>query len=92
MTILTSNHSTFVRLAHLTGTPECSGLTKESIMLSSTSIFVYDTLVILAIPYRLVADAVIGDSWRSRFLSVIYGKGLLSLSRALLRSGQFYYL
>ena len=92
MTALTLNHSTFVHLAHLVGKLDCSRLNNESVALPSTSIFVYDTLVILVVSYRLVADAVIGDSWRSRFLSVMTGKGLFSLSRALLKTGQFYYL
>lgn len=56
------------------------------------SIFVYDTLVWLAITHRLAADSWTGSSWRSRFLSIIHGEGLHSLSRALMRSGQFYYL
>lgn len=57
-----------------------------------TSIFVYDTLIILAVSYRLAADAVTGASWHSRLLSVIQGKGLYSLSKSLMRSGQLYYM
>ena len=57
-----------------------------------TSIFVYDTLIILAISYRLAADAVTGASWHSRLLSIIQGKGLYSLSKLLMRSGQLYYM
>ena len=55
------------------------------------AIFVYDTLIWLAITYRLAADSWTGSSWRARFLSVIHGAGLYSLSKALMRSGQLYY-
>ena len=58
------------------------------------SAFIYDTLVFLAISYRLAADAG-GDlerSWRSRCRSIANGKGLHRLSRSLMQSGQKYYL
>ncbi|KZP11644.1 hypothetical protein FIBSPDRAFT_1050574 [Athelia psychrophila] len=51
-----------------------------------------DTLIFLAITYRLTADAATKGSWRSRFLIIAKGKGLYSLSRSLMLTGQFYYL
>lgn len=68
---------------------------KDSIMPAITSfvvLFVNDTLVFLAISFRLSANAVTDESWRSRFLSIVKGKGLYRLSRSLLISGQIYYL
>ncbi|KZP22070.1 hypothetical protein FIBSPDRAFT_1043780 [Athelia psychrophila] len=54
--------------------------------------FLHDTMVFLAISYRLAADAVTAGDWRSRVLSVVTGKGLFSLSRSLMKGGQLYYL
>ncbi|KZP09151.1 hypothetical protein FIBSPDRAFT_964168 [Athelia psychrophila] len=51
-----------------------------------------DTLIFLAITYRLTVDAVTKGSWRSRFLSIAKGKGLYSLSRSIMLTGQLYYL
>ncbi|KZP13846.1 hypothetical protein FIBSPDRAFT_868975 [Athelia psychrophila] len=55
-------------------------------------IFVHDTMVFLAISYRLAADAVAAGDWRSRVRSIATGKGLFSLSRSLMKGGQLYYL
>ncbi|KZP25921.1 hypothetical protein FIBSPDRAFT_855201, partial [Athelia psychrophila] len=57
-----------------------------------TMIFVHDTMVFLAISYRLAADAVTAGDWRSRVRSIATGKGLFSLSRSLMKGGQLYYL
>ncbi|KZP25923.1 hypothetical protein FIBSPDRAFT_855207, partial [Athelia psychrophila] len=57
-----------------------------------TMIFVHDTMAFLAISYRLAADAVTAGDWRSRVRLIVTGKGLFSLSRALMKSGQLYYL
>ncbi|KZP11645.1 hypothetical protein FIBSPDRAFT_962052 [Athelia psychrophila] len=51
-----------------------------------------DTLIFLAITYRLMADAATKRSWRSRFLSIVKGKGLYRLSRSVMLTGQLYYL
>lgn len=53
----------------------------------------FDTLVYLAISWRLVSTSMISHcGWRDRLRSFVKGDGLLGLSRALLRSGQYYYL
>ncbi|KZP06556.1 hypothetical protein FIBSPDRAFT_876448, partial [Athelia psychrophila] len=52
----------------------------------------HDTMVFLAISYRLAADAVTAGDWRSRVRSIATGKGLFSLSRSLMKGGQLYYL
>ena len=54
---------------------------------------VNDTMVFLAITYRLAADSANADgTWRSRVQSVVTGKGLYRVSSSLMRSGQLYYL
>ncbi|KZP07980.1 hypothetical protein FIBSPDRAFT_874920 [Athelia psychrophila] len=56
------------------------------------SSFVFDTCVFIAISFRLAANAATEKSWRARLQSVLTGKGLFRLSRALMISGQLYYL
>ncbi|KZP18470.1 hypothetical protein FIBSPDRAFT_956257 [Athelia psychrophila] len=52
---------------------------------------VYDTLVYLAMSWKLAAFSISGDTWRHRALSFFKGDGLLGLTTALLRGGQIYY-
>lgn len=52
----------------------------------------YDTMVYFAISWQLAAFSIKGDSWRDRARSFVAGEGLPGLTRALLRSGQVYYL
>lgn len=52
-----------------------------------------DTLIFLAISYRLAADVVaVEKSWRVRLFLITRGKGLYHLSRSLMQSGFTYYL
>ncbi|KAF8903917.1 hypothetical protein CPB84DRAFT_1746024 [Gymnopilus junonius] len=51
-----------------------------------------DTMIFLFVTYKLLADTTYDDSWRGRLRSFFKGKGLPGLSRALLQSGQEYYL
>jgi hypothetical protein len=51
----------------------------------------YDTLVFLAISYRMVSLSMINSTWSARARSFIRGDGLHHLSKALLQSGQVYY-
>ncbi|KZP30799.1 hypothetical protein FIBSPDRAFT_945723 [Athelia psychrophila] len=73
-----------------------SGCTNAGVglfFLPSVSTFVNDTLVFLAISYRLVANVAVAEGGRRTHLRAVFqGKGLHSLSRALLQSGQVYYL
>ncbi|KZP10269.1 hypothetical protein FIBSPDRAFT_1051428 [Athelia psychrophila] len=62
-----------------------------SIALPLASIFVNDTLIFLAILYRLTANAVTDGGRHSRLLTIFKGKGLYSLSQSLLQTGQLYY-
>ncbi|KAG1738307.1 hypothetical protein EDD22DRAFT_959525 [Suillus occidentalis] len=51
-----------------------------------------DTLVFLAISWRLAHNTFGGESWGSRMRSFYKGDGLPRLSKTLLQSGQAYYL
>lgn len=53
---------------------------------------IFDTLVYLAISWKMSSFSTIGDNRRARLKSFIRGDGLLGLSKSLLRSGQVYYL
>lgn len=53
---------------------------------------VFDTLVFLAISYRMVAISMEGSTWSARAKSFFTGNGLYHLSKSLLQSGQAYYL
>jgi len=52
---------------------------------------VNDTLVFLAISYRMVSIAMVKSTWRAWIKSFFTGDGLLYLSKVLLQSGQVYY-
>lgn len=58
---------------------------------SYIAIALYDTVVFLAISWRVLSDLKTGNSWKSRVISFFTGMGLFKLSRALLRNGQLYY-
>jgi hypothetical protein len=53
---------------------------------------VNDTLVFLAISFRIVSYTIVGESWGARARSFWSADGLPKLSRGLLQSGQLYYL
>ncbi|KZP11651.1 hypothetical protein FIBSPDRAFT_1050579 [Athelia psychrophila] len=76
----------------LNGYPGCSTTKATPIAWLLAPILLNDTSVFLAITYRLTADAATKSTWRSQLLSIVKGKGLYSLSRSLMRTGQLYYL
>ncbi|KZP05563.1 hypothetical protein FIBSPDRAFT_1054017 [Athelia psychrophila] len=73
-------------------TAHCTNTIGKYNFIPVTMTFVHDTMVFLAISYRLAAGAVTAGDWRSRVLSIVTGKGLFSLSRSLMKGGQLYYL
>ncbi|KZP10998.1 hypothetical protein FIBSPDRAFT_1051017 [Athelia psychrophila] len=83
--------ATTLRAGHIPSTQYCLDTSVNYVTLPSISTFAHDTTVFLAISYRLAADAATELTWRSRVLSVIKGKGLHSLSKSLMQSGQKYY-
>ncbi|KZP06687.1 hypothetical protein FIBSPDRAFT_999969 [Athelia psychrophila] len=78
---------------YILGTDLCgSNLNDKLYGLPSIANATYDTLVFLAISYRLAADGATEDSWRAHFQSIVKTRGLHSISSSLMRSGQIYYL
>ena len=53
---------------------------------------VNDTLIFIAITYRILSCSVVGDSRSARARSFFEADGLPRLSKALLQGGQLYYL
>ena len=53
---------------------------------------VNDTLVFLAISYRLVTNSHMEYKWKDGFRTLVFGDYLPAFSRALLQDGQRYYL
>lgn len=82
----------FRHLEHIPSTSFCTATRYKIPELPAIAIFVTDTLVFIAISYRLAADAVTGNSWRSRLRSLVKGEGLYRVSWLLMRTGQLYYL
>ncbi|KAF7975545.1 hypothetical protein HWV62_9385 [Athelia sp. TMB] len=81
-----------LRGEHIPSTSFCTATRYKIPELPAIAIFVTDTLVFIAISYRLAADAVTGNSWRSRLRSLVKGEGLYRVSWLLMRTGQLYYL
>ncbi|KZP29163.1 hypothetical protein FIBSPDRAFT_779019 [Athelia psychrophila] len=81
-----------MRAAPLNDTQYCTNFQMQHSTYPSSSSFVFDTSVFVAISYRLAADAATDKGWRARLQSIVTGKGLFSVSRALMISGQLYYL
>ena len=53
---------------------------------------VNDTFVFLAISYRMVSLSTVSGTWTARAKAFFTGDGMYHLSKALLHSGQIYYL
>jgi hypothetical protein len=52
----------------------------------------FDTLVFLAISFRIMSFSIVGDTFSARMVSFFRGDGLSSLPRSLLFGGQAYYV
>ncbi|KZP25787.1 hypothetical protein FIBSPDRAFT_949899 [Athelia psychrophila] len=87
--VILANASTHV--AHVPGTQFCTSTDTTYFSLQSISSFVNDSLIFLAISYRLASNSATELTWRSWALSIIKGKGLYHLSRSLMKTGQLYY-
>ncbi|KZP04457.1 hypothetical protein FIBSPDRAFT_806781 [Athelia psychrophila] len=93
MAILNIIHNASIGPGPLTATQHCTtAQNPRTTSYPSASSFLFDTFVFIAISYRLAADAATEQSWRARLRSVVTGKGLFRISRALMVSGQLYYL
>ncbi|KZP18870.1 hypothetical protein FIBSPDRAFT_955838 [Athelia psychrophila] len=81
-----------IQVGHPSGSQYCTVVSIAYFPLPSISSFVNDTLIFLAISFRLAANSTTEKTWRSWALSAVKGEGLLRLSRSLLLSGQLYYV
>ncbi|KAJ6454613.1 hypothetical protein C8R45DRAFT_1111861 [Mycena sanguinolenta] len=82
-----------VRGAHIGSTMQCFTTTvRANIELSVIVPLINDTAIFLAINYRVLANTMAGDSPMAHVRIFFGGTGLPALSRALLQSGQHFYL
>jgi hypothetical protein len=82
-----------LRGKHLGTTQRCIITTSERfgsvpILLNS----IMDTLVFIAISFRIVSFSLVGDTFGAHMRSFFRGDSLPSLSRSILQGGQLYYL
>ncbi|KZP31654.1 hypothetical protein FIBSPDRAFT_944732 [Athelia psychrophila] len=89
-TFLYDASNTVWAIGRVPGTDMCN-LVRRRGGFSYVAIAVYDTLVYLAISWRLSSLSMHGDHWQARMTSLVTGKGLYRLSRSLLRLSQMYY-
>lgn len=89
-TFLYDASNTVWAIGRVPGTDMCN-LVRRRGGFSYVAIAVYDTLVYLAISWRLSSLSMHGDHWQARMTSSVTGKGLYRLSRSLLQLSQMYY-
>ncbi|KAF7335958.1 hypothetical protein MSAN_02309200 [Mycena sanguinolenta] len=82
-----------VRAVHIGPTTQCT-VTDVGANIGVAVIvpLINDTAVFLAINYRILTHTLVADSSMARLRVFLGGKGLSTLSRALLQSGQHFYL
>jgi hypothetical protein len=77
---------------HIPGTNYCAySVAGRSLLANGVVFLAFDTFVFIAISYKIASshsDAEVGITWRT----VVSGKALPKLSRAVLQGGQQYYL
>ncbi|KAF7335981.1 hypothetical protein MSAN_02311800 [Mycena sanguinolenta] len=82
-----------VRAAHIGPTLQCiDTIVPANIEVSVIVPLINDTAVFLAINYRILVHMIVTDSSMARLRGFFGGTGLSALSRALLQSGQHFYL
>ncbi|KAF7344444.1 hypothetical protein MSAN_01925800 [Mycena sanguinolenta] len=82
-----------IRAAQIGSTQQCiptvtPGITELIVIMP----LINDTAIFLAINYRILAHTIVADSLRVRLRVFFGGTGLSALSRALIQSGQHFYL
>ncbi|KAF7336015.1 hypothetical protein MSAN_02315200 [Mycena sanguinolenta] len=82
-----------IRAAHIGPTQQCI----ETVIPAYTEVtlimpLINDTAIFLAINYRILAHTLVADSLGARLRAFFGGSGLSALSRALIQSGQHFYL
>ncbi|KAF7335945.1 hypothetical protein MSAN_02307900 [Mycena sanguinolenta] len=82
-----------VRAAHIGPTMQCITTDVPGyVEVAAIMPLVNETAIFLAINYRILAHMMVADSSIARLRAFFGGKGLSALSRALLQSGQYFYL
>ncbi|KAF7377210.1 hypothetical protein MSAN_00140700 [Mycena sanguinolenta] len=82
-----------IRAAHIGPTTQCTITTlRGNVAVSLIIPLINDTAIFFAINYRILAHMIVADSSMARLRVFLGGKGLSTLSRALLQSGQHFYL
>ncbi|KAF7972530.1 hypothetical protein HWV62_17828 [Athelia sp. TMB] len=84
--------NTVLSFGQVPGTQICNVIKKKGHGTSFIAIAVYDTIIYLAISWRLSSLSRAGDHWKARITSLATGRGLYSVSRGMLHEGQLYYL
>jgi len=82
----------FSKFLHIEENKPCSLTGRSTDAWAYTASAIFDTLIFLAISWRLASTSMIGSSWSDRLRSFVGGEGLLGLSKVLLRGGQSYYI
>ncbi|KAF7377845.1 hypothetical protein MSAN_00208000 [Mycena sanguinolenta] len=81
-----------IRAAHIGPTKQCiTTAVPANIEVAAIMPVINDTAVFLAITYRILAHTTVADSSMARLRGFFGGRGLSTLSRALLQSGQHFY-
>ncbi|KAF7334191.1 hypothetical protein MSAN_02380400 [Mycena sanguinolenta] len=79
--------------AHIGSTRQCINTTVAGyIEVAGIVPLINDTVIFLAISYRIVAHIMVADSSMARLRAFFGGTGLSELSQALLQSGLHFYL
>ncbi|KAJ6454669.1 hypothetical protein C8R45DRAFT_881933, partial [Mycena sanguinolenta] len=82
-----------VRGAHIGPTKQCiTTAVPANIEVAAIMALIENTAIFFAISYRILAHTIMADSSLARLRVFFGGKGLSTLSRALLQSGQHFYL
>ncbi|KAF7335962.1 hypothetical protein MSAN_02309600 [Mycena sanguinolenta] len=82
-----------VRGGHIGPTEQCiATVVPANVDVAAIVPLINDTAVFLAINYRILVHNIVVDSSMGRLQAFFSGKGLSTLSRALLQSGQHFYL
>ncbi|KAF7336022.1 hypothetical protein MSAN_02315900 [Mycena sanguinolenta] len=82
-----------IRGAHIGPTMYCiDTVIRGSAEAAAIMPLINDTAIFLAINYRILAHTLVADSHLARLRAFFGGKGLSTLSQALLQSGQHFYL
>ncbi|KAJ6454659.1 hypothetical protein C8R45DRAFT_1189288, partial [Mycena sanguinolenta] len=82
-----------IRAAHIGPTTQCIiTVVPNNIEAAAIMPLINDTAVFLAINYRILAHTVVADSPMARLRVFLGGKEISTLSRALIQSGQHFYL